>query len=47
MGLVIWWRQFQGSPAIQDMAWTLLSAFSQVYSENCEQKAEQKDLTSL
>jgi hypothetical protein len=29
---------------IQAVPWLLLAAFSQVYSENQEQKAEQKDL---
>jgi hypothetical protein len=31
----------------QAVAWLFLAAFSQVYSENQEQKAEQKDLKNL
>jgi hypothetical protein len=33
--------------SFQSVAWLLLTAFSQVYSENCEQKAEWKYLKSL
>lgn len=29
------------------MVWVLLTAFSQIYSENWEQKGEQKDLENL
>jgi hypothetical protein len=33
--------------SIQAVAWILLSSFSQVYSENWEQKAEQKKIEKL
>jgi hypothetical protein len=33
--------------SIKDMAWFFLVTFSQIYSENCEQKAEQKVLKNL
>jgi hypothetical protein len=43
----IWWEKSQGSQHSSCGTWLLLIAASQVYSENHEQKAEQKELKSL
>jgi hypothetical protein len=37
-------EEMLGQPSIQAVAWLLLAAFSQIYNENWEQKAEQKNL---
>lgn len=39
--------KFQGKHSIQAVAWVLLATFSQIYSENQEQKIEYKDLKTL
>jgi hypothetical protein len=57
--LRLWEAEFKGNrvmnlveeiskqPSIQAVAWLLLDAFSQVYSENQEQRTEQKFLKNL